>query len=150
MENNENLLIKAFVLKCTAHVKYEYYLKKAKDEGFLEVGQQFSRLAQNELHHAFAFLRALGFDESTEINLTDAIEGERGDIESLRKIANGLNNFEIITDVIEVDNDHLKIAEQLLTDMKSENAYKLKKCPLCGRIDKSGRVGECLACGRKN
>ena len=150
MENNENLLIKAFVLKCTAHVKYEYYLKKANEEGFVGVGEWFGRLAQNELHHAFAFLRALGFDESTEINLTDTIEGEKGDIESLRKIADGLNNFELITKVMEVDNDHLKIVEQLLTDMKSENAYKLKKCPLCGRIDKSGNVSVCLSCGRKN
>ena len=43
MENNENLLIKAFVLKCTAHVKYEYYLKKAlkiKDKSLTYINEE--------------------------------------------------------------------------------------------------------------
>ena len=149
MESNENIIIKAFITKCTAHVKYRYYAKKAREESFVAVCEKLEEIAQNELYHAFALLKRLGFDESSEVNLTDVVEGEKQDIERYRKlISENYNVADILEPIIDIDLFHLKTAEQLLTEMKSENAYKIKKCALCGQIDKSGNtLKSCPKCG---
>ncbi len=149
MESNENIIIKAFITKCTAHVKYKYYANKCVEEGLIAVGEQIDEFAQNELYHAFALLRRLGFDENTEVNLTDMVEGEKQDVEVLRKLVSTNYDIADVLDlIIKIDEGHLKKAEELLMDMKNDNAYKIKRCTLCGFLDKSASLkNPCPRCG---
>lgn len=146
-EKQENKLIKAFIIKCTAHVKYCYYADKAKTEGFYSVSDAFERVAQSELYQAFALLGQLGYDESTQINLEDAIDGEERDGLSIKKLKEESEAEELFESILNVDADHLDKFKNLLEVIKSEDAYKVKKCILCGKTDKSGKVKSCRFCG---
>lgn len=146
-ENQENVLIKIFISKCTAHVKYRYYSLKAKEEGFFSVAETLGGFAKSELNQAFALLKRLGYDDTTEINLTDTVNGARMDVERTQKAEESVEDKALLSSVLKMEQSHLKTAERLLDDMKSEDAYKLKKCALCGKTDKSGRIGTCCFCG---
>lgn len=150
-ENNDNILIKTFIRKCTAHAKYGYYAQKAREDDFITVSEQLERIATNELYHAYALLRRL-CDENTETNLQDVIVGEEQDIESIKKLINEESEHaEVLHNILQVDLEHLSIAKNLAKSMKNEDTYVLKKCALCGRKDKSGSINKiCPQCAHKN
>ncbi len=59
-----------------AHVKYRYFAKIAREEGYEEVAQHFEHTADQELKHAWAHLELLIGKPSTKVCLEKAIEGE--------------------------------------------------------------------------
>ena len=59
-----------------AHVKYRYFAKIARMEGFEEVAKHFEHTADQELLHAWGHLELLVGDLSTRQCLEKAIEGE--------------------------------------------------------------------------
>lgn len=150
-ENKDDILIKAFIRKCTAHVRYEYYAKKASEEGFLTVSDKLRELSTNELYHAYALLKRLGADQNTQTNLSDALDGEERDVASLKKLIGENNEYnDVLEPICRIDTEHLSTLKNLEQSMKSETAYTKKKCALCGRIDKSGNIQNvCPLCANK-
>jgi len=59
-----------------AHIKYRYFAKIARAEGFEEVAKHFEHTAEQELLHAWGHLELLIGKPSTEECLEKAIEGE--------------------------------------------------------------------------
>jgi rubrerythrin len=59
-----------------AHVKYRYFAKIAREEGYEEVAQHFEHTADQELKHAWGHLELLIGKPSTRECLEKAIEGE--------------------------------------------------------------------------
>ena len=59
-----------------AHIKYRYFAKLARAEGFEEVAQHFEHTADQELLHAWGHLELLIGKPSTKECLEKAIEGE--------------------------------------------------------------------------
>jgi len=59
-----------------AHIKYRYFAKLARAEGFEEVAQHFEHTADQELLHAWGHLELLIGKPSTKECLELAIEGE--------------------------------------------------------------------------
>jgi rubrerythrin len=59
-----------------AHVKYLYFARIAREEGFEDVAQHFEHTAGQELKHAWGHLELLIGKPSTEACLQKAIEGE--------------------------------------------------------------------------
>lgn len=59
-----------------AHIKYRYFAKIARQEGFEEVAKHFEHTADQELLHAWGHLELLIGKPSTKICLEKAIEGE--------------------------------------------------------------------------
>jgi len=59
-----------------AHVKYRYFAKLARAEGFEDVAKHFEHTADQELQHAWGHLELLIGKPSTKICLEKAIEGE--------------------------------------------------------------------------
>ena len=59
-----------------AHVKYRYFAKIARAEGFEEVAQHFEHTADQELLHAWGHLELLVGELTTKECLEKAIEGE--------------------------------------------------------------------------
>jgi rubrerythrin len=59
-----------------AHIKYRYFAKIAREEGFEEVAQHFEHTADQELKHAWGHLELLIGKPSTKECLEKAIEGE--------------------------------------------------------------------------
>jgi len=59
-----------------AHIKYRYFAKIAREEGFEEVAQHFEHTADQELKHAWGHLELLIGKPTTKECLEKAIEGE--------------------------------------------------------------------------
>ncbi len=59
-----------------AHIKYRYFAKIAREEGFEEVAQHFEHTADQEILHAWGHLELLIGKPNTKQCLEKAIEGE--------------------------------------------------------------------------
>ena len=59
-----------------AHIKYRYFAKIAREEGFEEVAKHFEHTAEQEVKHAWGHLELLIGKPSTKKCLELAIEGE--------------------------------------------------------------------------
>ena len=59
-----------------AYLRYKWFERKAKDDGFVEISQIFCETADNEKEHAEIWFKCLGGWSSTEINLNSAAGGE--------------------------------------------------------------------------
>lgn len=59
-----------------AHIKYRYFAKIAREEGFEEVAKHFEATADQEILHAWGYLELLIGKPSTKECLEKAIEGE--------------------------------------------------------------------------
>lgn len=59
-----------------AHIKYRYFAKLARQEGFEEIAQHFEHTANQEILHAWGHLELLIGKPSTKECLELAIEGE--------------------------------------------------------------------------
>ena len=59
-----------------AHIKYRYFAKIAREEGFEDVARHFEETADQEIKHAWGHLELLIGKPSTKECLEKAIEGE--------------------------------------------------------------------------
>lgn len=59
-----------------AHIKYRYFAKIAREQGFEEVAQHFERTADQEILHAWGHLELIIGKPSTKECLQMAIDGE--------------------------------------------------------------------------
>ena len=59
-----------------AHIKYRYFAKIARDEGFEDVAKHFEHTADQEIKHAWGHLELLIGKPSTKECLQKAIDGE--------------------------------------------------------------------------
>jgi len=59
-----------------AHIKYRYFARIAREEGFEEVAKHFEHTADQEIKHAWGHLELLIGKPSTQECLEKAIEGE--------------------------------------------------------------------------
>jgi rubrerythrin len=59
-----------------AHIKYRYFAKIAREEGFEDVAKHFEHTADQEIKHAWGHLELLIGKPSTKVCLEKAIEGE--------------------------------------------------------------------------
>lgn len=66
-----------------AHIKYRYFAKIAREEGFEEVAKHFEHTAEQEVKHAWGHLELLIGKPSTRECLEKAIEGEMYEAETM-------------------------------------------------------------------
>jgi rubrerythrin len=59
-----------------AHIKYRYFARIAREEGFEDVAKHFEHTADQEIKHAWGHLELLIGKPSTKVCLEKAIEGE--------------------------------------------------------------------------
>ena len=69
-------LEKALAGESMAHVKYRYFAKIAREEGFEDVAKHFEETANQEIKHAWGHLELLIGKPTTKECLQKAIEGE--------------------------------------------------------------------------
>ena len=66
-----------------AYLRYKWFEKKAKDDGYVEFSELFRDTAANEMEHAEIWFRYLGGWSSTEKNLSVAASGEQFEWETM-------------------------------------------------------------------
>ena len=102
-----------------AHIKYRYFAKLARAEGFEEVAKHFEHTADQELLHAWGHLELLNGKPTTKECLQLAIEGETYEFTTMYP------EFQTIA-VREGELEAAKEAEQQIEESR-EHAEQFKK-----------------------
>ena len=76
MSNTIQNLESALAGESMAHIKYRYFAKIAREEGFEDVAKHFEHTADQEIKHAWGHLELLVGKPSTKECLQMAIDGE--------------------------------------------------------------------------
>ncbi|ACC98589.1 Rubrerythrin [Elusimicrobium minutum Pei191] len=144
-KTEKNLQI-AFAGESQARMKYGYYAKKAKEEGYIQISKIFKETAKNEREHAklwFKFLHE-GNIPSTLENLEDAAKGEN--YEWTDMYANMAKDAEeegfkdiafLFKKVAEIEKQHEERYRKLFANIEGDKVFKqdekvVWQCINCG------------------
>ena len=113
-----------------AYLRYKWFEKKAKEDGYVSVSQLFRDTAANEMEHAEIWFRYLGGWSGTERNLEAAASGEHFEWSTMysdfEKTARE-EGFDIIADlfarVASIEKQHETNYQQALNKLRSGTMF---------------------------
>ena len=130
-----------------AYLRYKWFEKKAKKDGFVAIAKLFEETAGNEMEHAEIWFRYLGGYSSTERNLETAAGGEHFEWETMyAQFAVEARNegFPVIADLFErvasVEKQHEENYRRALSEVRegkvftSDNPQQKWICLNCGYV----------------
>lgn len=141
-------LLAAFAGEAQAAVKYEYYAKQAKQDGYVQIGELFQETADNEKAHGkiwFKFLKD-GIMPSTPDNLEDAATGENYEWSEMYKEFAQTARDEGFTHIAElfelvgtIEKEHEQRYLKLKANIENGEVYKkvgenVWQCGNCGHL----------------
>lgn len=111
-----------------AHIKYRYFAKIAREEGFEDVAKHFEHTADQEILHAWGHLELLIGKPSTRECLEKAIEGETyeftymyPDFQRVAELEGNMHAAQIAKEQIEESMEHAEQFMAVLT--KAEKRF---------------------------
>ena len=115
-----------------AHIKYRYFARIAREEGFEEVAQHFEHTADQEIKHAWGHLELLIGKPSTKECLEKAIEGETYEFTTMypqfERQAKVEQNIEAVKEFNEQGRESNEHAQQFATVLaKAEKRFAALK-----------------------
>ena len=142
-----------------AHIKYRYFAKMARAEGFEEIAKHFEHTADQELLHAWGHLELLVGKPDTRKCLEMAIEGETYEFTTMypdfakTARAEGLNDIAKIFEFIATaERWHEDRYRKLASNLKEEKVFSKEGevewvCRNCGYTHKGKNApAACPAC----
>jgi rubrerythrin len=144
----EKNLWEAFAGESQARNKYDYYVSKAKKDGYEEIASIFEETANNEKEHAKIWFKLLndGAIRDTYSNLIDAAAGEKGEYtEMYTRMAKDAKEegfadlAKIFEGVAKIEHEHEKRYLAFAKDLKDGKIFKSEtivtwKCGNCGHL----------------
>ncbi len=144
----EECLRKAFAGESQAAVKYSFYAKKAKKDGYQQIGAIFEETSNNEHAHAKIWFKLLHDNDvpATPVNLVDAAAGEEYEYEDMYKEFAAIAKEEGFTAIArkfemvgEIERTHMDRYRKLLANIEdgivfSRDEDKMWMCRECGHI----------------
>ena len=153
-ERIKEALHKAYTAEAKAALRLKIFAKKADEEGYPQIAKLFRVIAVSEEVHAERALRVLRAVGTTEKNLTESFESERG----VAKVA--YNKFLRLayelgekptawhfTQSRDVEEGHSKLYKSALNDMLSDRVTTYYVCTVCGYVSDGALPVECPVCG---
>ena len=168
----EQNLLKAFAGESQARMRYDYFAKQAKKDGYEQISAIFTETSLNEKEHAKRFFKFLegraveitatypaGKIGTTEENLMASAQGENEEWTELypefAKIAKE-EGFDEISQaflmIAKVEKEHEERYTKLVNNLKSGKVFEkddivIWKCRNCGYIHEAKKAPEkCPAC----
>lgn len=144
----EECLRAAFAGESQAHTKYQYYAKKAKKDGYEQIGAIFEETSHNEKEHAKIWFKLLHGDEipDTVTNLKDAAAGEEWEYEDMYKdfaktaTEEGFTKIAKLFEMVgNIERTHMERYRTLLKNIEegivfSRDGDRMWLCRECGNI----------------
>lgn len=113
-----------------AYLRYKWFEKKAKADGFVAIAQLFEETANNEMEHAEIWFRYLGGYSGTERNLDAAAGGEHFEWETMyAQFAEEARSegFSVIADLFDriasVEKQHEQNYRKALDEVKNGTVF---------------------------
>ena len=128
-----------------AYLRYKWFERKAKNDGYVSISRLFAETAANEMEHAEIWFRYLGGYKDTAKNLETAAGGEHFEWETMyAQFAEEAKaeGFTVIADLFEkvasVEKQHEENYRRMLSELQEDRIFK--------STDKETRW-ICLNCG---
>ncbi len=113
-----------------AYLRYKWFEKKAKTDGFVDVAKLFEVTADNEMEHAEIWFRYLGGYSATERNLDAAAGGEHFEWETMyaqfadEARAEGFDVLaELFTKVASIEKQHEQNYLRAMNELKNGTVF---------------------------
>ena len=160
-KTEENLKA-AFAGESQAHTKYQYFAKKAAEEGYVQIHDIFMETSKNEREHAKIWFKLLNDEEipDTIANLNAAADGENEEWTSMYKEfaetarEEGFAKIAFLFEKVGgIEKEHEERYRALLDTVEKETVFSKEedvewKCENCGFIMKGPNAPEmCPVCG---
>ncbi len=129
-----------------AYLRYKWFEKKAKEDGYVAISEVFRDTAANEMEHAEIWFRYLGGWSGTEKNLDAAASGEKFEWETMyaefEKTARA-EGFDAIADlfarVASIEKQHEENYRKALTELRNGEVFSSQTsvkwiCINCGYV----------------
>ena len=129
-----------------AYLRYKWFEKKAKEDGYVAISEVFRDTAANEMEHAEIWFRYLGGWSGTEKNLDAAASGEKFEWETMyaefEKTARA-EGFDAIADlfarVASIEKQHEDNYRKALSEIRSGEVFSSQSevkwiCINCGYV----------------
>jgi len=141
----EQNLLTAFAGESQARVKYEFYAKKARDEGYQQIADLFEETSRNEQQHAKIWFKLLHDGiQSTPDNLLDCVAGENYEWVTMyaefSKVAKEEGFTEIarlMENIGKIEKEHEERYQKLYDNIKNDRVFNRPEpqtwiCHKCG------------------
>lgn len=141
----EQNLMSAFAGESQARVKYEYYAKKAAEEGYVQISDFFSETSYNEAQHAKIWFKLLHDGiPTTADNLLDCVAGENyewvtmyADFAKDAKEEGFHHIAKLFEEVGKIEKDHEERYQALYDNLKGNKVFQKDEesswiCSKCG------------------
>lgn len=154
MSKTEKNLKDAFAGESQANRKYLAFAKKAEQEGYGQIARLFRAAAEAETVHAHNHLKELGGIKGTSENLTEAINGEVFEFQTMypqmiedAEEEGNKGALRSLTFANEVEKIHADLYKKALDNIGKNAEVDYYVCQICGHTAENEPPDKCPVCG---
>ncbi|MHB8907405.1 MAG: rubrerythrin family protein [Syntrophales bacterium] len=156
MDDTHDALQRAYTGEAKASLRLKVYAEKAEKDGYPQIARLFRVIARSEEIHGARALRVLHEIKTTEENLTESFQSERGVAEVAyadfvrRAEAEGNRTAALLfSQSRDVEETHAKLYKEAMNHLMAERETEYYVCQVCGYVADGARPETCPVCGAK-
>ena len=156
MERTQEALRQAYAGEAKASLRLKVYAEKAEKDGYPQIAKLFRVIAFSEEIHGARALKVLKEIGSTEENLAQSFESEKGVAEvaygEFVKLAEAEGNQEAVlhfSQSRDVEETHAKLYREAMNHLMEERETAYHVCLVCGYVADGVLPDTCPVCGAK-
>lgn len=156
MERTQEALQQAYAGEAKASLRLKVYAEKAEKDGYPQIAKLFRVIAFSEEIHGARALRVLREVGSTEENLAQSFESEKGVAEvaygEFVKLAEAEGNQGAVlhfSQSRDVEETHAKLYKEAMNHLMEERETSYHVCLVCGYVADGVLPEVCPVCGAR-
>lgn len=156
MDDTHDALQQAYTGEAKASLRLKTYAEKAEKDGYRQIAKLFRVIARSEEIHGARALKTLREINTTEANLAESFQSERGVAEVAyadfvrRAEAEGNRGAALLfAQSRDVEETHAKLYKEAMNHLMAERETEYYVCLVCGYVADGIRPETCPVCGAK-
>ncbi len=156
MDGTHDALQQAYTGEAKASLRLKVYAEKAEEDGYPQIAKLFRVIARSEEIHGSRALKALHELKTTEENLAESFQSERGVAEVayadfVRRAEAEGNRAAVLLfrQSKDVEETHAKLYKEAMNHLMAERETEYFVCLVCGYVADGVRPEICPVCGAK-
>jgi rubrerythrin len=156
MGGTQDALQQAYTGEAKASLRLKVYADKAEEDGYPQIAKLFRVIARSEEIHGSRALKALHELKTTEENLAESFQSERGVAEVayadfVRRAEAEGNRAAVLLfrQSKDVEETHAKLYKEAMNHLMAERETEYFVCLVCGYVADGVRPEICPVCGAK-
>jgi rubrerythrin len=156
MDGVKEALRQAFSGEAKAALRLKVYAERAEEEGYPQIAKLFRVIARSEEVHGARVLRLLKETKTTEENLAESFQSERGVAEvayaEFVRLAEAEGDRAAalhFSQSRDVEETHAKLYKEAMNHLLEERETTYYVCLVCGYVADGVRPPICPVCGAK-